>query len=203
MHPTRKIFVFLLLIYLNGFGFFQSSLVSAGPVFDLYAESVRKLIEATTLVKVPKPLTFFTAAAETALVNLTKHSIDLKLISPVTVATMTGGIFGHDLYELYKYQLFWNKDTCNITHNLDAAVYYFNLKYGSYEKALEHPGGVVVITIPIATTGDFPNPTFDVFAKIIQANIHWPGSWTKAPSVATYTCLRVRSARLRVLRGNL
>ncbi|XP_065208256.1 uncharacterized protein LOC135837047 [Planococcus citri] len=156
-----------------------------GP--DIYAKSIRTAIEVSSHVKCPKPLTFFTALDETALVNQTARSLDVRLINPVTVATMTGGIFGNNLYELHRYQFFWQKCSCNTTHNLDARVYYFNLKYESYEKALDYSDGVVIINLPIATNRDFPNPRFDPFSKVIQSKIKEPGCWTKVRSAFTYS----------------
>ncbi|XP_065208248.1 uncharacterized protein LOC135837043 isoform X2 [Planococcus citri] len=199
MHPTRKIFVFLLLIYLNGFGFFQSSLVSAFdhslvPEVEKHLENVIDTTKVSvakhfinTAFKSFKPLTVSTTLDDTCLLNQTKTSLDVSIVDLINFVKVSGGVLGLDSFKFYKFSLIWKSAPCNATHNLESQVFIFNSKYGSFERAMDVPGAAVVMKFPIGTNSDFSNPKFDYLGKVIENKIKKPGDWTKIQSKFTYT----------------
>ncbi|XP_065208273.1 uncharacterized protein LOC135837061 isoform X2 [Planococcus citri] len=192
MNSTRKILVFLL-FNLNVLFFLGSNSVSAfggEPLTPGIAirSGIRAAIEKTSKILGSwKPLTIFTPLKESCLANLTSQSLDVKILTPETVSTMTGGIFGKDVYEFYKFSLYWKIiKSCNTT-SLESRVYYVNLKYGSFQEASRHEDGVVVMNFPVDTYGDFDNPVFAAFSALIQHKLKRPGDCTNVLSASTYT----------------
>ncbi|XP_065208268.1 uncharacterized protein LOC135837057 [Planococcus citri] len=190
MYSMRKILLCFLLFNIDGLFFPRENFVLAFE--DLFAPSlavrtgIKSIIKASSqLLGSWKPLTIFTSMDETSLVNLTSKSFDMRVITPKTVATITGGVFGKDNYEFHKYSMFWKIGSCNET-SLRARVYYFNLKYNSFEKALDHDDGIMVLNVPIATDGDFPNPLFHGLSKVIRKKMKQPGDYSKVHCALTY-----------------
>ncbi|XP_065208245.1 uncharacterized protein LOC135837041 [Planococcus citri] len=217
MHSTRQLFLSYLLLNFIDFFYHRVDFVSAGDEFGVgvstsldaiepvensassklsvvsgvsnsIIETVKNAITASCKYsKSPKPLTFYTALDEVCLLNRTKKSFEVTILNPVTVATMTGGSLGHDIYEFNNYQFYWHNAPCNATHHLEARVYYRNLKYDSFDVALDYPDGVVVVNFPIATNSDFPNSKFDHFSNVLQEKLKGPGCHAKIKSSFTYT----------------
>ncbi|XP_065208271.1 uncharacterized protein LOC135837060 isoform X2 [Planococcus citri] len=191
MYTMTKLFVFLLL-NLNVLFFCGSNSVSAfgGELLTpgvAVRSSIKLAIEKTSkLLGSWKPLTIVTPLQESCLANLTSQSLDVTVLTPETVSSMSGGIFGRDFYEFHKVSLHWKSITSCNTTSLESRVYYYNQKYGSFYNALCHEDGIVIIIFPIDTYGDFDNPGFDAFSGIIQHKLRRPGDYTKVFSALTY-----------------
>lgn len=104
---------------------------------DFYAKSIKTAIKTTSkILKGFRPLTVYTALDETFLINQTARSrenlldiynwhifdnpcyeiqitVDVTVVNPVTVATITGAILGDDVYEFHTYQFVWQNRLCN------------------------------------------------------------------------------------------
>ncbi|XP_065208262.1 uncharacterized protein LOC135837052 [Planococcus citri] len=193
MYSMRKILLCFLLFNTYGLFFCGENFVFAFEELFSPGLAVRSGIKtaikaSSQLLGSWKPLTIFTAMDETSLVNLTSKSLDMRILTPKTVATITGGVFGKDNYEFHKYSMFWkigSCDSCNET-SLGSRVYFFNLKYHTFEKALDHDDGVIVLNFPIATNGDFPNPLFHGLSKVIGNTLKRPGDCSKVHCAFTY-----------------
>ncbi|XP_065208246.1 uncharacterized protein LOC135837042 [Planococcus citri] len=165
----------------------SSTLSEVSGVSNFIIRTVKNAITSSCkFSKSAKPLTFYAALDEVCLLNRTSKSLEVTILNPVTVATMTGGSLGHDIYEFNNYQFYWHDAPCNATHHLEARVYYRNLKYDSFDEALDHPDGVVVVNFPIATNSDFPNWKFDQFSHVLQEELKGPECHAKIKSSFTY-----------------
>ncbi|XP_065208258.1 uncharacterized protein LOC135837049 [Planococcus citri] len=190
MYLMRKILLCFLLFNIDDLFFFRENLVFAfeNPLMPGLAirTGIKTAIKASSHVLGSwKPLTLITPLEETCLVNLTSQSLDARIITPKTVSTVTGGVFGKDNYEFHKYSCFWNIGSCNET-NMECRVYFFNLKYNSFRNALDHNDGIMVMNFPVATDGEFPNPLFHGFSKVIGKKLKRPGDCSKVHSAFTY-----------------
>ncbi|XP_065208263.1 uncharacterized protein LOC135837054 [Planococcus citri] len=190
MYFKRKILLCFLLFNIDGSFLSRENFVFAfeNPLTPGLAirTGIKTAIKASSHVLGSwKPLTLITPLEETSLVNLTSQSLDMRIITPKTVATVTGGVFGKDNYEFYKYSCFWNIGSCNET-SLECRVYFFNLKYKSFKKALDHDDGIMVMNCPVATDGDFPNPLFHGLSKLFGRKLKRPGDCSKVHSAFTY-----------------
>ncbi|XP_065208264.1 uncharacterized protein LOC135837055 [Planococcus citri] len=190
MYSIRKILLCFLLFNIDGLFFSRENFVFAFEELFTPGLAVRTGIKtaikaSSELLGSWRPLTFFNALDETSLVNLTSTSLDMRILTPKTVATITGGVFGKDNYEYHKYSMFWKIGPWNET-SLRSRVYFFNLKYITFEKALDHDDGVIVLNFPIATDGDFPNPLFHGLSKLIGSKLIRPGDCSKVLCALTY-----------------
>ncbi|XP_065208257.1 uncharacterized protein LOC135837048 [Planococcus citri] len=190
MYLTRKILLWFSLFNIDGLFFSRENLVFAfenplAPGLSVRT-GIKTAIKASSHVLGSwKPLTVFTPLEETILANLTSQSLDFRMVTPKTVGTVTGGVFGKDNYEVVKASCFWNTGSCNET-GVECRVYFFNLKYNSYEKALDYDDGIVVMNFPVATEGDFPNPLFHGLSKLFAKKLKRPGDCSKVHSAFTY-----------------
>ncbi|XP_065208260.1 uncharacterized protein LOC135837050 isoform X2 [Planococcus citri] len=207
MYLTRKILLCFWLFNIDGTFFSRENLVYAfenplTPGLAIRNGIKTAIIASSHILGSWRPLTVFAPLEETCLVNLTSQSLDMRMVTTKTVGTVTGGVLGKNNYEVVKVSCFWNTGSFNKT-SMECRVYFFNLKYNSFKNALDHEDGIMVMNYPVVTDGEFPNPFFHGFSKLIGKKLKRPGDCSKVHSASTYQCSNVRLEKLEEFRRKL
>ncbi|XP_065223760.1 uncharacterized protein LOC135847947 [Planococcus citri] len=124
----------------------------------------------------------------------------VEVISPSTTnGTVTGGVFGDDLYKFYKF--LFNFQICGNNVTFEIRDFFYNTLYNSFENSLNYENGIIQVFINVDVSGKKNNPLFNKFMPALK-KVKEPGdsiqvdseksfAWFKNfPTGAVYTFFR-------------
>ncbi|XP_065223663.1 uncharacterized protein LOC135847862 [Planococcus citri] len=174
MYISRVILTFLLTFYLN---------IPFNEVSAIYPSSlICKECEENSI-------SFHAAKNEKFSLKYTGNAVE-AFGPPTTNGTLTGGIFGDEVYQFYKLAYFWKTDYFTYKFTLQVGDIFFNKKYESYKNALNYPDGIVQICTPVFANGLIDNPLFTKFEKAFNQIKSNPGKITCIESGPTFNWIQ-------------
>ncbi|XP_065223828.1 uncharacterized protein LOC135847993 [Planococcus citri] len=104
-----------------------------------------------------------------------------------------GGVLCNETFLFYRVRFYVNPDPKGRSfHTVDgkgtpitASLIYFNKKYGTYEEAREHRGGLVVADFPFGFT-KYPNPLFFLVRLVLKYIVRKAGTQIPIPGLLIY-----------------
>ncbi|XP_065223831.1 uncharacterized protein LOC135847995 [Planococcus citri] len=121
---------------------------------------------------------------ENALLINTGESVEVRLLDKKTDLSITGPAIANYLYVYTRTIFYWAKDATGSAGTLidgkhsaplEVLQLYYNTKYTSYTKSLEHGDGVVIVIYRFTADAEEDNPEIEPFLEKLK-EVRTPGS---------------------------